>query len=541
MLIKKMKVCNYKKFKDKKTIVFNNHKNIFAGINGAGKSSLLKAIMYVLSGSYSLMEKENVYSLLNIDAVLNFINLDDKFVNNLPSMYIELYLDEEFDKDNYDLKGKVNSESEDTFGLKMEFAPNYEDKNLKNFLNRHTDIFPFDYYKLSFKTFSGSNYNSFNKPTKKIKYYWLDTSKVNTSSSLKKFSDKIINSKLSEENMLQLSSEFKDKLNELNEDLDNYIHQENNDFTISFDTSNKNSIKKNIQITKSNVVIQNLSMGEQLLIALTDFGVQSKDNDYKNILLLEEPENHLSSLYMNKLINELEKDNEFNQIFIATHSNKISSRLDLKNLFVIGNDNSVLSLKDVDESVTNFFKKSTNTNLLDFILSDKVILVEGNAEYILMEKFYSIISGHSSFDDNTAIISVGGKIFNQYLEIAKELNKNVAVITDNDCDKNGNSNYVSVSELYTDYVNSNTKVFYDKNEENYTFEISLFNNNKEWYQEYINQKHSRVRCSDDGIKKFLLNNKTKVALDLLNYLDEDKSDFCIPDYVKEAITWLKRL
>ena len=56
---------------------------------------------------------------------------------------------------------------------------------------------------------------------------------------------------------------------------------------------------------------------------------------------------------------------------------------------------------------------------MNFILSKKVILVEGNAEYILMEKFFEVIHSEDASNCGVAIISVDGLSFKRYLEIAK--------------------------------------------------------------------------------------------------------------------------
>lgn len=52
-------------------------------------------------------------------------------------------------------------------------------------------------------------------------------------------------------------------------------------------------------------------------------------------LLLEEPENHLSHVSMKRLVNQLATERQ-TQVFIATHSSHISSRLDLRKAILLG-------------------------------------------------------------------------------------------------------------------------------------------------------------------------------------------------------------
>ena len=72
----------------------------------------------------------------------------------------------------------------------------------------------------------------------------------------------------------------------------------------------------------------------------------------------------------------------------------IASRLGIDNITLL-KGGKVSKIQNLQNETIRFFKKSTNQNLLNFALSDKVILVEGNAEYILMEKFFDMIRGEN--------------------------------------------------------------------------------------------------------------------------------------------------
>lgn len=93
-----------------------------------------------------------------------------------------------------------------------------------------------------------------------------------------------------------------------------------------------------------------------------------------------------------------------------------------------------MNLNELEKETANFFKKAPDNNVLNFILSRKAILVEGDAEYILLNEFYNYLIGDEPYNDDISIISCGGKTFKRYLKIAKLLNKKVVVITDNDHD-----------------------------------------------------------------------------------------------------------
>lgn len=67
----------------------------------------------------------------------------------------------------------------------------------------------------------------------------------------------------------------------------------------------------------------------------------------------------------------------------------ISSRLNLRNSILLNSNSNVpVHLKGIDEDTAKFFIKAPDNNILEFVLSKKVILVEGDAEFLLMESFF---------------------------------------------------------------------------------------------------------------------------------------------------------
>ena len=70
--------------------------------------------------------------------------------------------------------------------------------------------------------------------------------------------------------------------------------------------------------------------------------------------------------------------------------------------------------------------------MLQFILSDKVILVEGATEFLLIPKIFEKIYNKKIEDEGIAVIDCGGIKYKRFEDIAKQMNKTVAVLTDND-------------------------------------------------------------------------------------------------------------
>ena len=275
---------------------------------------------------------------------------------------------------------------------------------------------------------------------------------------------------------------------------------------------------------KNKVDIKQLGQGEKVLMSV--------DNSYRHmknavkILLVEEPENHLSYQNLQKLVNLLSSNSSI-QVFIRTHSNMIASRLGINHLFFI-DQAEIFRLEELEKDTIRYFKKSTNQNLLNFILGKKIILVEGNAEYILMGKFFEIIHKKKPEECQVSIISVDGLSFKRYLEIAETFeNKKVGVITDND------GNYQkNIVEKYQDYRTiPKIQIFSDNDNENNTFEVCIYNNNKEFIEE------RKLTSSNDKLN-FMLREKAEFALRLLEELEGSDEEFEIPQYISEVIEWV---
>lgn len=144
-------------------------------------------------------------------------------------------------------------------------------------------------------------------------------------------------------------------------------------------------------------------------------------SDNYNIILIDEIENHLHPSLIRTLIRELRKIK--NTIIIATsHSPVVINELQIEELIDIS-CKKMISLKTETIKKLNTFLHPGRSELL---LSDNVILVEGYTEELLLNNYLY------KNNKNWTIINVGGIMFEPYIELAKLLNKNVIIISDND-------------------------------------------------------------------------------------------------------------
>ena len=526
-MISRIILQNFKRYK-RVDFICNSDINIFVGENGAGKSTLLYAIGLVLSGSHSLIERSSLANIFNQEAILEFMSTKD--IKQLPEVIIEIFFDEINTEisSNFNLEGKHNSQNIKAFGLSLKITPNQDYiTEMNSVLNdSNWTVFPFEFYRVEFLTFSGKSYSSYNKPYKFI-HSIVNTSLIDTQQEIQKRIHEVYLDNISAENRAKVNHQY--RINSLNFlhtlRKDELLKENGSEFQLHFDES-ENSFRDSISAVKNGVDVKNLGQGENVLLGVENAYSHLKET--VKILLIEEPENHLSFQNLQKLVNML-SSNTGVQVFIGTHSNMIASRLGVDNLHFLDNGQ-ISKLEGLNRDTIRFFQKSTNQNLLNFSLGKKIMLVEGNAEYILMEKFFEMIHSKKPEDLNVSIISVDGLSFERYLEIAAcFVDKKVVVITDNDSDYAGN-----VQSKYSSYQQfQNIKVSSDLDNDNQTFEICIYKNNKALLDS------SGLTKSKD-LQGYMLREKAEFALRLLEHLETDNisKKFIIPNYIKEAIEWI---
>jgi predicted ATPase len=518
-IINKVKLHNFKRFQNLE-VSLNESLNILVGENESGKSSILTAINLVLSGSRSQVEKIGLERLLNSQATEVFLASEKKY-EDLPVMYVELWLNEQ---NNFELRGKNNSEDVECDGLRMECKPIEALSGVIKVILESDDVnFPYEYYQVTFSTFQGDQYTGYKKY---LKHIVIDTALIGNDYAIREYITGMYESYVEgpekhkhQNEYRKAKNDFRDKaLAELNGRVEGYSFSVKNDV--------KTNLRTDLTIVEDNIDIDNKGKGRQCFIK-TEFALRRAENPASKIdvALIEEPENHLSHINMKKLI-EMIGNSEDKQLIIATHSNMISARLDLrKTILLHSNAKNPLLLNGLPEDTARFFMKAPNHGVLDFVLSKKVILVEGDAEYMLMEGFFQAITGRSMESADVQCLSVGGTSFKRYLDIARILAVKVAVIRDND--KNHDANTV---QPYAGYQGGNIRIFSDVDNDRFTFEVCVYTDNKNICDQLFAGGRRILSVLD-----YMLNNKTEAAFSLLEH---GVNNLATPQYIRDAIEWI---
>ena len=393
----------------------------------------------------------------------------------------------------------------------------------QTFLKEAEPNFPFEYYSIKFKTFSGEPYTGYRRF---MKHLLLDGSQINNEYATREYVKEMYRANVndSEKNKHQneyrkYKSQFRDNvLSDLNDKLDSY--------KFSVATNTKSNLETDLTITEDNISIENKGKGRQCFIK-TEFALQqSSTGKPLDVILLEEPENHLSHTNMKKLVSMI-AGAEDKQLIVTTHNSLICTRLDLRKAIMLNSSgDKPATLNELPKDTAGFFVKAPDNNILEFILSEKVILVEGDAEYILMEALYKNVTGKELDDADFHVISVGGTSFKRYLDLGKLLDIKTAVIRDNDSDF---QKYCV--DNFKDYESDDVKVFFESDNKLDTFEVCMYEKNKTVCDDQFTTKYIKSSPQD-----YMLNNKTEAAFRLLEY---KSAELNAPEYIKNAIEWIK--
>jgi putative ATP-dependent endonuclease of OLD family len=162
-------------------------------------------------------------------------------------------------------------------------------------------------------------------------------------------------------------------------------------------------------------------------------------------LAIEEPEAHLHPAMQYKFLKFLKENKnkkKVRQIFVTTHSTHITSAVSLDEIICLHNENGITTVGypgkvfPDDGKSKKYVQRFLDATKSDMLFAQKVILVEGLAEQLLMSVFAKY-EDKSLEDNHVAVINVGGRFFDHFLHLfdstkPNTIHKNIVCITDRD-------------------------------------------------------------------------------------------------------------
>ena len=534
MKISKLRIINYKLFQNV-TIEMNDEKNIFVGENDSGKSTILEALSMALTGKINGSSVANRLNLdwFNAEVRREFIQtIKSGGTPNLPTIEIEIYFvtpDEE-DIIIKKFKGTNNSLHEDIEGVKLEilFDSQYATAYKQLLAEGKVKDIPVEYYKVNFRSFANPEY--YVQTTAK-KVASIDTTKKDYGPVLNRFVSSSINEYLTEEEMTELRHAYRANRHEftenravkqLNEKLQESHSFDGKVISLNLRESGVDEWKGDMSISLDGIPLENSGFGTQNMFKSEIFLLQNTDVD---ILIIEEPENNLSYANMSILISKL-SESAGKQVFISTHSSFVANKLGLQHLHLVAK-NKTVPFKALEKNTYDYFLKLPGYNTLRILLANSVILVEGPADELIVQRAYMDNYGKLPIEDGIDVVAVDSLAFQRYCELALLINKELTVVTDNDGDVS------VVRERYKKYGDLVTLCVESDNSLN-TLEPSVLSVNEDSFEEFrsiIYHGKDITKRDVESLKSFMIANKTEWSMRV--FTSEQKIKY--PLYILKAI------
>lgn len=548
MYITKVRIENFKQFEGEFTIELNPRLNILVGDNETGKSTIIEAIYLALTGFYhgKYVKNDINQNLFNASCLNKYLSsLNSSNPEMPPRIRIELYFD------NYSgMKGNHNSLLVDCPGLYYEISFNDSySESLKNALRiGSVSCLPVEYYHVVWRSFRREELLARNID---FKAALIDASTI-TQNPTDMYVSHILKNRLDEEDKLKITQSYRNAIKDFTEcGTINTINDKINDpvdiiggenIRLSIDLSSQKVWENQLTAYINNIPFHFRGKGIQSIVK-TKLALTNRVNTEKCLILIEEPENHLSYSKLNELISDIERLHNEHQILVSTHSSFVLNKLGLESLKLLANYK-ILSFNNLSNETFAYFKKLAGYDTLRLLLANKTILVEGDSDELVIQKAYYSRHGRLPIQDGINVQSIRGLSFLRFLEIAEALDLYVTIVTDND------GNIDTLKDKYEKYIadkKQNIKICYNtevyskdtffKTEEkcilasNFNYNTLEPNIVKENGLAQCNLIYGKDYSTIDNMLNFLKENKTDAALKLFEYQGEIK----YPQYILEAI------
>lgn len=488
MYIKNIEIENYRNFNNF-SMEFHDGLNVIVGANNCGKTGLLKAI-HLISCPEDICADD--FNKNNIKQ-----NYASKYKEAPPEITIKYLIKHDISEDNTEDESitkllsfigmdKINeskSASSDpiqytiTACVKMRYSLNA--KEVGRYLEEAKKITTFDEYydmlKFFVKHYSWHYTNGMSEfeidkkeATNIFKVDFIEAER-NSGTVYKETKGEIDRFLKADENVASiqqfqqdLSSEMKKLIKQVLSNIQSLIDNERN--AIGLEKGNvaiAQDIRSTISISDSYVIdVKDTKSGYTVPLSHNGLGYNNLINMYMlirlteikkgrdfRILCLEEPESHLHPAMQYKLfkfLKNLDETNDLNQqIFVTTHSSNITAVAGLDNMFMMDYKRQDDNADCVQQSLQIQFRDNENSKKhmmkfldvtrSDMLFADKVILVEGIAEKLLLPKFMEKLR-YSYEDEHVSIVEIGGKHFSHFINVFAHnaVEKKVLCVTDKD-------------------------------------------------------------------------------------------------------------
>lgn len=528
--IERVIVRNYRALRNA-DVTLGSGMNIIVGNNEAGKSTLLEAINLALK--CQLGRRHAAYELhpflFNTVTVADFIaSHRARKPSAPPEILIELYLED--DRELADLKGSINSQMIDQPGISLAIRldENFREEYRAYIADPETlNGVPVEYYEIVWQSFAGHPLQPRAIPVKSV---LIDPSSISNTNAANRYILEIVRDYLDRVQAVDLALSYRKMRDEfvsdariaaINKDLASKTGVvSDKTLSVAMDMTSKTGWESGVLPHLDNIPLTLVGKGEQNAVKVKLAMEASLKCD---VLLMEEPENHLSHTNLNRLINKIIEKSNGRQIIITTHSSFVLNKLGIDNTLMFNGQNS-FRLNNLPKPTEAYFRKLPGYDTLRMILAAKTFLVEGPSDELILQKAYLQRHGKMPLEAGVEVISVNSLAFKRFLDIAKLLKLNVCVIGDND------GKAAAKKAGYASYAAEDTiRIYIDDDDSRPTLEPQLLKVNG---REKLNRILGRTFASEDELLDHMTGYKADTALKLF----DSKETIDIPGYIANAIT-----
>ena len=517
----------------------NEGVNIIVGDNASGKSTVLDAIELAmrcrLSGT-RLTDGLDPY-WFNCEDVADFYRSLEEDESNAvpPKILIEIY----FQKDRGEiahLQGANNSLTEDVPGIALSISLDEELRGeffdvVRND-ERHRHLIPVEYYSASWHSFSGQ---PLVKTPDTVACFRIDANPSRSTHVVDYYARNTVDAHMSDEDRRMISLKYRELKQGIDEKVLNSIVDDDegivDDISFQMDQSSRSDWRNSVTIHKGELPLSLSGQGVQVE-ARTRLALKKAVS--KKVLLMEEPENHLSHTSLTRLMGLIEDHLTDRQLFVTTHNAFVLNRLGLNRLALLHKGGSPSHIEDLSSDTVNYFRKQSGIDTLRIVLGERVVLVEGPSDEMIFNWAYEKKFSHAPQEDAIDVIAYGvrGK---RALELASALRKTpVAVLRDND--GKPSDKWKKDAEPY---LSEGRCMFVDDNTSLPTLEPQMVRANSSNLSSFA----KAIDFGDDSpnesdLVEFMVGNKTEWAWSFVTNTASLNSDFVIPPYIEAAVDFI---
>ncbi len=455
MKLKRIAVKNFRCFDGNGVILdLSDRLTALIGPNSVGKTTIFEALLKVFSKNpiERVFGPEDFFSNsleLNIEVLLELpdcsLDLDCIFYEDTKNyILVDVFAFRltEYDEvtSTFTYYGSLNKKEKltihvDGHSLKDEELKNVDfrkiDNNGKN-LRGILEIFKLSTERFSLKDISQQGESLHENLTKFLKGKFSHEDKKRLQAEITKNAEKI-NSDI---NKVSFIEEFLEESSKIWEEL-----KASSSIDFRYTPTTLDDYLEYLKITLDGKQIDELGDGEKSLIAIllmaTLLEFHSKyllSEGYCNLVLIEEPENHVSPQVLGRIVQTLEKIGEKPnvQVVLTTHSPSIIKRISPLSIRVMGNKKAVKRITETEVDLK--YVRGAIQKYPELYFSRLIVLVEGDSEEEILPDFFK---EHKIDIDlyNISVVPLGGRHVNHLWRLMEALECNYITLLDLDLGK----------------------------------------------------------------------------------------------------------